>query len=391
MCNCKINFVVISIGILLLSQILNQSKFATGVGDIEISYIIAVFFVLLQIFKKRNLNINFIDIMLVGLLSVISIISTIASDVVSWTSEGSSLLACILLYLLVTSIPLNRNCIKIILVFYTTIVFAVSLGILYESSNNMFSIYGTRYTVTILGTHKDPNYLSSFMVPCLVYLSHSCFFNTHTKIFYRFCLLLMILIMFISIFYTGSRAAMLSIVMSLFILAPRILSHKNAKCFTKVAIFLLVPLLVLMVNMLLMDTPLYERMFSLSSYTHNIRLLLWHYALEAFFLNPVLGTGIQSGSYFVDLYTERWNASHNCFIDIVTSSGCIGVILLICIYGTMLRIKNENKVFMLSIMFAFFIPLFFINGYESLTFWMPMILCKIISNYCKKENYYNLL
>ena len=201
----------------------------------------------------------------------------------------------------------------------------------------------------------------------------------------------MILIMFISIFYTGSRAAMLSIVMSLFILAPRVLSYKNAKCLTKAAIFVLAPLFVIIVNMLLIDTPLYERMFSLSSYTHNIRLLLWYYALEAFFLNPVLGSGIQSGSYFVDLYTGRWNASHNCFIDIVTSSGCIGCIFLICIYGAMLRIKKENKIFMLSIMAAFFIPLFFVTGYESLTFWMPMILCKIISNYCKKKNYIELL
>ena len=99
----KINFSVCAMFVMIFSQVLNTAKCGTGIGDIEISYIVAMLLTLLQLMNQKRLQIDFTDILLVSLWMIIAIISTLVSNVVKWNVNGYSLLACMLFYILVTN------------------------------------------------------------------------------------------------------------------------------------------------------------------------------------------------------------------------------------------------------------------------------------------------
>ena len=125
-----------------------------------------------------------------------------------------------------------------------------------------------------------------------------------------------------------------------------------------------------------------------SGYTDNIRLLIWKYAMQGFFNKPVLGSGLYSATYYSQLYV-RW-VTHNSFVDILVGQGIIGVIFWIGIFAKFIMVKKGNGMFVLNIIFVFMFPYFFLNGYETLSFWLPMILIKQISDCCKKHDFFEL-
>jgi O-antigen ligase len=389
----KINFSVCAMFVMIFSQVLNTAKCGTGIGDIEISYIVAMLLTLLQLMNQKRLQIDFTDILLVSLWMIIAIISTLVSNVVKWNVNGYSLLACMLFYILVTNTSIKSRDMHILFRVYSVIVFLISLLILYMHYNSSLSVYGDRYTITILGVSKDPNFLSAFMVPCFIYTCYSYIFNPNVSKLRGYLLSPLLFIVFIAIFYTGSRAAMLSIVATmLLIFISKMFSGKKDKIGTIFIFVVLMIALATVVNILLIGSPLYERMFSIDSYSSNIRLLIWHDAIKAFLNNPIIGEGHLSGSYYVSLGIKgKWFGTHNCFLDIITGTGILGGIILLSIFKSMMDVKEENKVFLLSFIVSSFIPLFFINGYDSMSFWLPMILCKMISNCCKNKIYYELL
>ena len=272
--------------------------------------------------------------------------------------------------------------------FYSIISIIISIQILYLHCTEAFSIYRNRYTITILGIVKDPNFLSAYMTPCFIYLCNACFFNRNNS-YYKILLLFFIFILFLAIFYTGSRAALLSIVVASITFIPRILKNRRISVFIiVVALFISV----IVTNIFLIESPLYKRMFSSNSYTDNARLLLWQYAMTAFIDNPLIGSGHLSGAYYVVLNTNgKWLGTHSCFVDIITGVGLMGSLIVLLMYISMINVKKGNKLFILSMMLSFFAPLFFVGGYYAVTFWMPMVWCKVMSNCCKKEHYCNLL
>lgn len=382
-----VNFSVIAILTIIFSQILNASKYGTGIGDIELPYIIAIFFSILQIVNQRSFKIDFIEILLINILVLITIFSTVLSSEATLNKSAFSLMACVFYYVLVTNLSINKNSVRNIMRIYSVLVICIAIQILYLHYANIASIYGDRYTISIFGVDKDPNYLAAFMSPCFIYLFNVCFFYPRINI-YKVILMIILFVIFAAIFYTGSRGTMLSVFLALVIVITKALSAANT---TKMIAGVFMAFLILFACLLLSDSPLFKRMFSIASYTDNVRLMLWSYALEAFYHNPIIGSGVQSGAYYVALYTTRWTASHNCFIDLITSSGLLGGVIIGVIYKSMINVRKGNRLFMFSMFVSFFMPLFFINGYETMTFWMPMVLCRISSNICKKESYRTLL
>lgn len=386
----KFNFSVCAMSLMIFSQVFNKAKCGTGIGDIEIPYVIAMLFVLLQLMNQKNLQIDFFDSLRVILWMLLAVASTLLSNVVQWNENGYSLLACMLFYLFVTNTAMNQSSIRTLLRIYSIIVLYISIQILYMCYSHYFSIYGDRYTITILGVDKDPNFLSAFMVPCLIYLCYASFCNPKINRLYMCLRFSIVLLIFFAIFNTGSRAAMLSILITtLLVFILKIFKEKKT---TMILFIISISIFVVVINIFLMGSPLYERMFSIDSYTSNIRLLIWHDAIKAFFNNPIIGEGHLSGSYYVSLGVKgKWFGTHNCFLDIATGTGILGVVVLLSMFKSIINVKDENKVFVISLLVSSFIPLFFINGYDSMSFWLPMTLCKIISNKCKSEVFYGLL
>lgn len=388
----RINFSVLAMAIMLLSQLFNFSQFETGIGNIAIPYVIAMLLILLQLMNQKSLTVDWGDVLLITSLIAVSIISTIMSNVVQWGAKGYSLLACLLFYISITNTSINSRSIHHLFVLYSILVIIISLQILYQYYSGSLSTYGNRYTITVLGVVKDPNFLAAYMTPCLIYICNLCFFNANIRRLSRFLLCSLILVIFIAIFCTGSRATMLSIVIDLLIFIPLIFRKILMKQNSFIMFIGLLIIFIAVINIFLMESPLNDRMFSLDSYTSNTRLMLWRHAMNAFINNPIIGYGHLSGAYYVALYTNgRWIGTHSCFVDILTGAGILGSLLIFLVYMSMLKTKKGNTLFMFSMMVAFFVPLFFVGGYYGITFWMPMAWCKIISNCCKKEKFDNLL
>ena len=194
------------------------------------------------------------------------------------------------------------------------------------------------------------------------------------------------LVVFLAVYLTGSRAALITCLLCIpfsLLFASKI-SHKK-----RIIYVVLVAVLAIILYQALASTDLFERMTDTEGYSDNIRLTIWGYALEGFYQYPILGGGLYSGSYFAQLQA-RW-VTHNSFIDILVGQGLIGAILFVLIFGKMIFVKEKkNRLFIVAIMISFFLPYFFLNGYETLSFWLPMILCKFISDYCQNNDFTRL-
>ena len=88
---------------------------------------------------------------------------------------------------------------------------------------------------------------------------------------------------------------------------------------------------------LLMRTDLFDRMLNSDSYKNNIRLIIWKDALNAFWMNPFLGNGLQSGAVFSKSMTGF--VTHNCFLDILTGQGIVGLLVYVFMFFKLLMVK----------------------------------------------------
>ena len=77
--------------------------------------------------------------------------------------------------------------------------------------------------------------------------------------------------------------------------------------------------------------------------------------------------------------------THNLFIDILVGQGLVGILLLCLTLVNFIRVKKRDRQLMIIIVISSFAPLFFINGFNTASFWAPMILCQILSNYSHKH------
>lgn len=380
----KINMVVLSCYLLSIVDIINRSRFSAGVGAIKYSFSLAFGFVVIYIFKQKYNVAEKKNAALAISLIISAVYPTVTSSVVSWSEEGYSLILCIILYFLMTMVNLSSYNICKILSFYSIITLCISLWILYDFVNGIDLGWSSGVSITVMGNMKDPNYLAAFLVPGFTYLFYSFLFSEKK----RLKTLFISIVVFCGIFFTGSRGAFLGLVLSIGIIVSKIIFSGKISG-RKVILFFLVMLSILFAYEILMNSRLAARMLDAESYTGNIRWVIWGKALQAFRKHPIIGSGLQSGSAFSRSSTRF--VTHNCFIDILTGQGIIGICLFTVSFWGILSVKRENRYFMLAMMASFFTPLFFTNGYEGITFWLPMIFCYQISFYCKNNSCENLL
>jgi O-antigen ligase len=275
-------------------------------------------------------------------------------------------------------IEFNELMLRRILRFYSLFVAAICL-IMMISYLVGYNVVDGRVSISFLGVRKDENYLAAFLCPGYVYLLYSFLFSKKQRAW----ILILAVLIFLAIFLSGSRAALLTISALSLLMILKIFFAKG-RIVRKIIILLLLVLAVVVGYSALQNTSLFTRMTSAGSYTDNIRLKIWGYAMKAYTSKPLFGSGIESGTYYVQL-TLRWY-THSVFVDILTGQGLIGAALYLVLFIDLLRVKKENRMYMTVILLAFFVPMFFINGYESATFWLPLIICKAISDYCKSSN-----
>lgn len=318
--------------------------------------------------SKKKIIKEYVPIFLFG---IISIVSTLLSDVVEWSATASSLIIFIILYFVITSVAIDKKDTLILLNFYAYLTLLISIVMIFNYFLG-YSLNNGRVSITFFDVRKDENYLSAFLIFGFIYFLLSSFSMNRISLLR----LLFSAIIFLAIFLTGSRAALLAMIFS-FLIAILIEFIKKGNSIRKLFLIIFGLISISFLMFFLSQTSIFDRMTDIEGFSSNIRLKIWGYAIEAFTRNPLIGSGIQSGTYYAQ-QSLRWY-THNCFLDLITSVGILGAILFVLQLFMFLQVKKGNKLIMLSFAVAMFFPLFFINGFECATFWFPMILCKLIS------------
>ena len=239
-----------------------------------------------------------------------------------------------------------------------------------------------RVSIQYAGIRKDSNYLSSFIVPSFgifLYLG----LNKSETIYFIYGG-----IIFIALFLAGSRASFVTmLVVALIIFIYYIFLNKQISSIKKFLFTFLLVIAVIIVYYYLSNSIIFARTTDFDNYDNNARLLIWNYALEAFYRNPLFGSGSMSGNYFSQMHV-RW-VTHSCYISLICAQGIIGALLVVNMWIGYSKVNKYNMIFNIIIMISFFFPLMFIDGYEGANFWVPMMMCRFISD--KAREYDNLV
>lgn len=382
--------------VMILAQVFHGNQYSASIRFIMPQIALAAFF---SIFcgerRVGDLKTYLPNLLIVALMAY----STLTSSVVTWGADAYALVVFHLLYLLMTWADISAAQMRRALRFLAILALLLCAWLLVNAILSNDVAHG-RVSVTVFGTRRDENYLAAFLTPGFAYLLYSCLFGRGR----RFLLLLAALFVFSTALLTGSRAAFLAMLLSALVICYRRVFAAGMSVSKKASALILSLLAVLIGYLFLRNNGAFSsppeaqddseqaysgnegtpaRMMDMASYTDNIRLEIWGHAMQGFYEHPWIGSGIQSGAHYAR-QSLRWD-THSCYVDILAGQGLVGAFLYLLIYIGCLKVKRGNRHFMMVMMLAFFLPLFFINGYESASFWGPMTLCKAVSDQCRTK------
>lgn len=313
-------------------------------------------------------------IQMVGIICF-ALLSTFMSKTISIsTSRVSHLAFCCLAFACFAEIKLREETIIKVIHFYVNFSFVLSIIIILGAAFG-FGIdpYG-RASLNFGTFYKDQNYLSAYLVPAFAIEAYGLFFAWNKPI----VRIVHCMFNIVAVFLMGSRGSFLAILAAgLLILGKAVFFNKSMR--KKVIFLLLLAVLTAGLYVLLRHSPLYMRMLNFESYKSDVRIRLWAAGMQAFWNNPILGSGIGSS----DVYSRSvvGNAVHNSFVELLADQGIAGCIMIAWVYIDILKKTRKGcRYFVLVLLEAFFMPLFFLSGYSNTTFWVPMIFMKLLSN-----------
>ncbi len=388
---CNKYLAVLPFAILLFFMNFNTNSYGTSVGDIEIPIILAcLLYVEVLILNSDKIVVNALDAVIVVAVALLAFVSTIFSDIVSITNDVAGLFACMLLFLYLTMYKYDKDMLKRIITCYKFIMAFVAFVIIVRAFANMDDKYTGRYTLIYKGIVKDPNYVSGNMCPAFMLALYDLFFSKES----RFKNLVVALIIVIGVYYTGSRGAFLTMsfvtVVMLFYVA-----YRSGKVFKKentlfLLIFFGLLVLVLIVALLIiLNSSTTSRFFNLNAYKDEPRIMIWREGIKGFFYSPIIGSGIGGSSYFSLLGTGHYSSTHNAFLDILANLGIVGVIILAGLIFSIIYHANIGRMYVGLYLISALFPLVFLNGFESLGFWLPLIIAKNMANTMNDKKFKN--
>lgn len=315
------------------------------------------------------------------------LISTVLSNVVQVEQDIVSFAVLLFSFYLVSTIIFEKNQIQIIIGAYVLSALFCSLSIIHNWLVGDFYISWTlRASYRFLGEYKDPNYVTAYICPAVFFLY---IMTIHAKTFKnKLLFLLSLFTLLVAILCTGSRAPVVTIIVALgsFYMMDDCISHRQ-----KITVLIIATgIFYMMYRVFVSVMP--EQVFDrLRDSADDSRLTLWHAGMKAFLNNPLIGSGLNSSNVMSN--TLAGNHCHNVYIDALAAGGIIGNTFLLYIFIKNCTKSNRyNRKFMFSTILVFFIPLVFINGFNSATFITPLMITSILSNYCSIEEtkYQNL-
>ncbi len=366
----------------MISAIFNKFKYGVSMSGV-IPFIVLYIFILG--IEKKQIKISKSH-MIILLFGVCTLLSTVLSDVVKPQRNIITFLIFVVFYIFSTAISYNKYELRLILTSYIWISFFSSLNIMWNFINK-FEYGSHRYSLYVFGIYRDPNYVSAFIVPAIGIISYIILFGNITSIVRKTLYYCVFLTLLIGILLTGSRAAFVVTVLSL-IINFFFYFNRHYKKIKRVFYILLVVSIIFIISWFILKNILpysiMRRLINFQNYFDDVRIKLWIQAMELFKRYPILGAGMESTNVYLT-GLGRHN-THNVYVDILVGHGIIGMLLLSLIFVRFITVKRLDRPFMIMLVFSSFGPLFFINGFNTTTFWLPMILCEICSNFSRKSS-----
>lgn len=381
--NNKFRFSLFNIGFILLI-ILSQYNLAKWGASISYVAIPGVFFLLGAILNKFKFDKN---AFLILLLYVVFFISTVFSNYVDFGREMVSFFFFCLFFIFIVSNDFSLKEIQVFILVYILVSITVSANICYQwLSGNYLQDWTKRSTFVLFGVSKDPNYAFVYLSPAFI-LSFLVLFFSKRKLVKIFCLLSLAITSF-ALLCASSRAGMLAIIASM-LMVPIFCQQLKLK--TRLIVFFvtvaIIGIGVLVILKTYNDYAL-KRMFE--DKTGAGRIQIWNSALTVFRSNPIIGGGFNSGTS-ASMEAIGY-ATHSIFIDIICDSGVLGLAAFLLFYFKNCFWPNwDNFEVMAVLSISALVPMLFINGFNTTTFFFPMIFLSVINKRLKINSYSELL
>lgn len=248
--------------------------------------------------------------------------------------------------------------------------------------------------LTIWGVQVEQNYMSALLCFDLV-LSLIMVFHTK-EIIRKGVLLAFGCCIFLGIFYSGSRAAMLGSILSVALLLLYYLFSGSAKyivfrLLTVAAIIMLIAFAALLFNA---DSASWyiERFFQndYNDMSNQYRLQYWRFGVMGILYRPLFGYGIGNFNYFVREELGSFHGdvvvAHNTYIDYLLDIGVVGTALLAVLVLRKVWSRNMFRSGELTaLMFAAFFTSFIVGGERTFFFWNSLVLLSMIASVGGKE------
>lgn len=234
-----------------------------------------------------------------------------------------------------------------------------------------------RYSATFWGVDRDSLYLCAYQAGAL-FVSFNRILNKSKK---RISNLVFSSIIIIGQLFTGNRSSLLVLgFIVLFSLVMSFIKSKNKFILLLISILLFgAGLLIFYFAKATLPTYIAERLFDFDNLTNNeTRIVMWKESLSLFFDHPIFGIGLENNNNY--LRSNGLHYSHNVFLDIACSQGIVGILIFIIIIVYLVS-KSKNKFFSIGFAISSFITLFFVNGYNTMTFWIPILLVFLQTKY----------
>jgi|GEM_PF-3196703 len=232
---------------------------------------------------------------------------------------------------------------------------------------------GERYTIFNFIKYMDPNFLAALFILPSIFLFYQIIKKKADKLTY-----VVLLSFLVAVFMTGSRGALLAILLGFSLI---ILSIKSIKI--KISFVLIVLLSLLFLVKFKSEKLNRFNIKNLQDGSNMLRFHLWYTAFRIFLSNPLFGRGANSMIILGPEFGVRINIMvHNTVLEILADYGLFGFFLWMAPFLSILRkaMKKHNSL-VVSILASTFFAAFFISAQDSSFWWQNIILCSLMLKY----------
>lgn len=359
----KQNMFILSVYLLIAITVFSPEQYGTTLKYGIVPLALMIFF------GRISFRINKIQI-----ISFLFLICVIGSTVFSKcegalknSSNFRSVCILIICFLIVSNIEVFEEDVKKIQNFY--IVCVTLCGIWIVCSILLQGLESIdRYNYYFIWGLKDVNYLLSFMLPGSYLAARRILFESNRK---NKLDLVCIVTVLMSILFLETRASFLTIIIVAVFICCEYLSEDKLNVKKAIILFVVV-LAVVLLSLLILSNSNFARLTSIESYKENIRLVIWKNALMGYKNNQLFGSGLGSASYYSTIATGY--QSHSNYIDIICDFGIVGLALFIILIYSLMNVPKKQRIHMTAFIISYMFPLAFINGFQTLAFWLPMLM-----------------